>query len=342
MAEETKRQIQVAYEAAKKGDRPFARQILQDIVMSDRQSPDMESAWYLYARIAENREEAIYCLQKVLELNPGNERARRELEQLQGRQTSAPAAAAKSSTPAFYPESEAAPASASSTPAFYSESKAAPARSKKPPQKKIFGMSRNMLLLIGGGIIALCVVGVTLAFIIFSSFGAAPAAPAAPTITTTIEPTIPPTATLVPPTPTLSGDPACICSDVNAYLERWAARYYTMMNDRESLLQADKAGNIEKADIGAISGNANNIYKEEMAELTVPSCLQSFHSTSATVFWGWQDAVNNYVNNRNAQAIIGFINTYADTDLPLFARDVWETLPACPMPTYDSKPIFEN
>jgi hypothetical protein len=73
-------QIKIAYEATERGDKSFARQILEEVLSSDA---DIEPAWYLYAHIATNREDAVHSLKQVLELNPSHIRARQELDRLQ-------------------------------------------------------------------------------------------------------------------------------------------------------------------------------------------------------------------------------------------------------------------
>ncbi|MFL7869927.1 MAG: tetratricopeptide repeat protein [Anaerolineales bacterium] len=69
-------QLRKAYETAKTGDRPQARQILKEILKVE---PDNDAAWYLYAKIAENRQRSIECLEKVLQINPSHPRARQDL-----------------------------------------------------------------------------------------------------------------------------------------------------------------------------------------------------------------------------------------------------------------------
>ncbi len=49
--------------------------------------PGNERAWFLYAKVAENRQKAIQCLEKVLEINPFNSVANRDLEMLEQRQS---------------------------------------------------------------------------------------------------------------------------------------------------------------------------------------------------------------------------------------------------------------
>lgn len=76
---DTTQQLQLAYEIAKAGDRPKARQLVREILEAE---PNNDAAWYLYAKIAGDRQKSIYCLEKVLEINPSHTRARQDLEKL--------------------------------------------------------------------------------------------------------------------------------------------------------------------------------------------------------------------------------------------------------------------
>ena len=76
---DTAQQLRTAYETAKAGDRPRARQLVQEVLQAE---PRNDAAWYLYAKIAGDRQKSIYCLKKVLEINPSHERARQDLERL--------------------------------------------------------------------------------------------------------------------------------------------------------------------------------------------------------------------------------------------------------------------
>jgi tetratricopeptide (TPR) repeat protein len=73
-------ELQEAVDTAKAGQLAEARSMLKQILRKDQSN---EMAWFIYAQIADKRENAIFSLQKALELNPYNERARKMLEQLQ-------------------------------------------------------------------------------------------------------------------------------------------------------------------------------------------------------------------------------------------------------------------
>lgn len=94
---DTSQQLQTAYETAKAGKRPRARQLVQEVLQVE---PGNDAAWYLYARIAGDRQKSIYCLKKVLEINPSHERARQDLEHLSSGVTSQnPPAPSEQQTP---------------------------------------------------------------------------------------------------------------------------------------------------------------------------------------------------------------------------------------------------
>ncbi len=62
--------------AAQVSDNVQARALLKEVI---QQEPRNEAAWSLYAEVAEKEEHSIYCLLKVLELNPSNELAKSRL-----------------------------------------------------------------------------------------------------------------------------------------------------------------------------------------------------------------------------------------------------------------------
>jgi hypothetical protein len=80
-------QIHEAYHAAKSGDKLRARQIITEVLKSE---PENERAWFLYAKVAESRQKSIQALEKVLEINPFNSVASRDLELLKQRQAASP------------------------------------------------------------------------------------------------------------------------------------------------------------------------------------------------------------------------------------------------------------
>jgi twitching motility two-component system response regulator PilG len=69
-------QFQSAGEAAASGDHFLANSLLEDVLAK---SPEMEEAWILKSELASDRSEKISILDKVLSINPDNERAREAL-----------------------------------------------------------------------------------------------------------------------------------------------------------------------------------------------------------------------------------------------------------------------
>ncbi|MBW4438777.1 MAG: tetratricopeptide repeat protein [Pleurocapsa minor GSE-CHR-MK-17-07R] len=65
--------------AAKAGRKDEARQLLQQSI---RIEPNNEAAWLWLASVARDKQERIFCLQKILEINPMNKQAREGLEQI--------------------------------------------------------------------------------------------------------------------------------------------------------------------------------------------------------------------------------------------------------------------
>ena len=70
--------IQQAIHLAKSGQREAARTLIASFI---KENPESASAWYLLAPLVENPEQKIYCLEKVLEIEPGNPLAEKRLEE---------------------------------------------------------------------------------------------------------------------------------------------------------------------------------------------------------------------------------------------------------------------
>lgn len=70
------------FKAAKEGRRDEAYEVFCDVV---RRDPNNELGWLYRAATTEDLSEAYVCLQKVLAINPGNEKAQRGVERIQNR-----------------------------------------------------------------------------------------------------------------------------------------------------------------------------------------------------------------------------------------------------------------
>lgn len=79
--------LQQAIAAIQVGDKATARQLLAEILQTD---PDNEKAWLWMASAAEYEKSRQQCLEYVLEINPTNEVARRELATLQAKLADSP------------------------------------------------------------------------------------------------------------------------------------------------------------------------------------------------------------------------------------------------------------
>src|SRR5437016_3329546 len=77
--EQAKQLLQQGIAAAKAGQPAEARQLLQQAVRSD---PSSEAAWLWLSSVAKDDQERIFCLKKLLEINPNNENAIKGLQQL--------------------------------------------------------------------------------------------------------------------------------------------------------------------------------------------------------------------------------------------------------------------
>jgi tetratricopeptide (TPR) repeat protein len=80
---------QQGIQAAKAGEKDNARDLLQQSIRID---PYNEAAWLWLASVARDNRERLFCLQKLLEINPQNETARKALDAANQAQTPAPSA----------------------------------------------------------------------------------------------------------------------------------------------------------------------------------------------------------------------------------------------------------
>lgn len=71
--------IKQAVTQAKTGNKAGAKQILSQVV---KKEPGNTRAWYLLSQVVESKEQAIYCLKKVLEVDPANEQAIKRLNSI--------------------------------------------------------------------------------------------------------------------------------------------------------------------------------------------------------------------------------------------------------------------
>lgn len=75
------RQLRAGIRAAQQGDQQRARQLLEDLLRRDR---DNELAWIWLASVGQSTRERRLCLERVLRINPLNQRARTALNSLVG------------------------------------------------------------------------------------------------------------------------------------------------------------------------------------------------------------------------------------------------------------------
>jgi hypothetical protein len=77
--------LQIGIQTARKGNKPSARVIFQQILDADKTN---ERAWLWMAAIAETTEDRLRYLRAVLSINPSNATALRELEKMKRKQVS--------------------------------------------------------------------------------------------------------------------------------------------------------------------------------------------------------------------------------------------------------------
>ncbi len=297
------------------GNKIKGRDLLREAVESDPGNPD---AWYAYAEFCGKRDEAIYCLEQVLVLDPNYPRARETLEEISnpGRKTAAPPPAAASHTPAFigtdeYPwlESETS-FQPDETP--FENIPAQPATPQKTSRKKgLGGIPRKWLLVAASAFGVLCLCALALGIyivmnlnpgtVVAASAPTQPAAPAAPTDTPLPTPT-----KFVYKTPTPTPDP-CTCDATGAYLTRFMERLNRMLGEmNEASAKMDK-GRFTPQDAVILSQSASILYQDQRAE-TFPPCVDSFQKDAIKIFWNWEQATQ-AIENLDMNAFNAFVAT---------------------------------
>jgi tetratricopeptide (TPR) repeat protein len=209
--------------AARAGQIDLARQLLAQVLQAD---PHNETAWLWMSGVLESLDERIYCLRRVLEINPNHEMARKGLRALGVSDEPAPAAqAAQRQAPGGVPILEdelLARALWKADPivnqALYAADSGALevewVRGLRAPRRALPSVSPATLTLLIGvmGAAALIFFGVAVYRLIRASHTAAVVIPTptitfTPSIVPTSRPTRTPTATLGPGEPTLTPSP---------------------------------------------------------------------------------------------------------------------------------------
>lgn len=298
--------LQSARDAIQNRNVPLARQLLQQIIEVD---PNNETAWYLYAHVAENRQTAIYCLEKTLELNASNERARQELAHLQNgtpSQTSAPPATGENNSSAIQPVHK----------------RASVARTK--PQ----GFDQRYIIWGAAAVIGfLFVCGIVGLFVTVQQLQARQLVSLPlPEYTLTIPaPTPLPQIASVP-----TQDGSCNCAQATAYLNNTAQRYQIVGNDITTIEKALQNQTISQLDFALLSGEARMLYHDQLTE-TPPPCLQSFQSKTIQMFWNWQQSME-YLAGGEYNAAQVFIQGFVEqmTALEGEGKKMRGLLQSCP------------
>ncbi len=88
--------IDKAIAEAKSGNKAGAKKILVQVVKNE---PSNAQAWYLLSWVVDEKEQIIYCLNKVLEIIPDNSQAKARLRKLQEESTPIPSIQLQTTTP---------------------------------------------------------------------------------------------------------------------------------------------------------------------------------------------------------------------------------------------------
>lgn len=234
MSSEQARELrQQGIAAAKAGQREQARQLLQQAI---RMEPRNEAAWLWIASVARDQRERVFCLRKLLEINPNNEQALKALRQIEtgevppapppgtgglkrltGTQTGAnPPVAARLSTQEImaqppgvpFPDADALDAAIRKAEALMSEPTADALTTRWSKKTKGRAGEQDIWRLrayVGAGALAGLVVLCSVSYIVVANTPPLARAVFAPTATLTLTPTFTPTSTPgVTPTPSVT------------------------------------------------------------------------------------------------------------------------------------------
>src|SRR4030067_1789608 len=100
MSESSEALIIQAISEAKSGKKQAARKILSEVVV---QEPNNADAWYLFSQVVEKPDEAIYCLDQVLSINPQDAKALKRIHQLKSSFTTSKSNGRMSKGIGFFP-----------------------------------------------------------------------------------------------------------------------------------------------------------------------------------------------------------------------------------------------
>jgi tetratricopeptide (TPR) repeat protein len=289
MFPDTSANLQNAIQALKAGDRARARQILQTILKSD---PRNEDAWVMYAYASDKKEQALYCLQKALDINPFNEKAQKALQKLQGQPAKPPVSHVASPSPVH------------------------PLRSKKSKRAGFPTLlTVALVVFIGIGLLS----GGVMAFMYLM--------PAVAPQTVMLPTPLPSSTPVPPPTPVPTEDD-CNCQQANEYLNRTLARYDEMASEIATIEGANR--DVSSQVFLNFSALAAARYKVQLGE-TPPPCLETFQSKTVSLFWNWQQTMQ-YAANGQYDAANVFVQSFIEQIATLAeeGEKIMNSLQGCP------------
>jgi tetratricopeptide (TPR) repeat protein len=283
-------ELQNAVDAAKAGQLVEARAMLKKILREDQTN---ETAWFIYSQIADSREHAIISLQKVIAINPYNERARKMLDQLQPKEEPKKEEADKSWDYSAYVEKQ---------------EKATGSGSKGS------GINRKVVIGIGG----LIVIGLILAGGIYFGRSLFPAKPTIAPIRVNLEWTATPD--------------TCNCDVARPYAERSVVRFGEMVDEMDAIGNALNNNSLSYETVIGAAAKAQARYDDQRKE-NPPPCLDQFDTKMVNIFWNWQQALTSLQQGDNNAVIAfvnDIVQQSNDIDRMLDQLDL--QLKGCPIP----------
>jgi hypothetical protein len=282
-------ELQEAVNIAKAGQLAEARSMLKQILRKDQTN---EMAWFLYAQIADKRENAIYSLNKVLELNPYNERARKMLDDMKPKEEPKPDSTKKWDYDNYVEQQE----------------------KTRGTSRKKSGINRNIIFGIGG----LVVIGLLLAggFYFTRNLFSAPKPVSTLAISVKWTPTIDP----------------CNCAEVKPYAERTVVRFNEMVDEMDTIGSALQNNTLRSDAVTTATAKAQARYDEQRREDPPPcldlfdkkmvTVFWNWQQALDSLQKGNNDAVIAFMNNIIQQA----------GDIDTLLNQMEGQLNGCPIP----------
>ena len=268
------------------GQKAEARALLRGFLKDNSQD---ERAWFLYAQVAETEEQCIFCLQKVLILNPSNANARLQLSVQLAKQLDSDIQDNQMSiiqVERGEHNSTIPPGSQLSTRSTHLQKTGRVINVSPAKSVTLNKFQVGVLGVLGLFIIAVISIGVIVIGTTYGDyFGLVPIALPSPTSF--------PKLVMPIPTPTKSD---CDCEDAKNYLDNTIRRIEEVKRDADTASNILNSYPFNPAAFAELAGAAKARYDYQHEE-EPPRCLESFNVRVISMFYNWWQGFASITNN---------------------------------------------